>query len=410
MTQAAPVSLTIRRQLAEPSLWHHNGREIQLGCAACVDRGPCGGLSVGAPIHNCLDLCCGKPETCQRYACPLNPERYTALVNEVGGFELRPFRGRIASMPALPDYIPCLLDSGSLGGPVHLPTVAVPLHSVIDCRSGLARFSSREEVLARFKVYGEARIVLTGVATDRHVEAFWPALLPKQTAMSLKRLRPAFITVPNFSLHADTVRHDNLLSMARIAACVEEFAVAGLPVVPHINARTPRDYERWAEYLINSADICAIACEMGSMGRSASRRAWHAAQFVELARLVKRPLTLVVRGGTAHLADLGAVFHRVMLLDTTPHMKAKMRQSATYSHGTLTWTPSPTAAGQAVDEILLHNVRSCQRAFRATQPRPTSAERRPATRQGALEASDSDLFSRRALHGNSEARHLGSLS
>jgi len=404
MTSTTPVSLTIRRKLAEPFLWHQPGREIQLGCAACVDRDECGGLSTRAPIHNCLDLCCGKPESCRRYACPLNPERYNALVNEVGGLKLRPFRGRIASIPSLPDYIPCLLDSGSLHGPLHIPTVAVSLHSVIDRRTGLAKFSSREKLLARFKVYGDARLVLTGVGEDRYVEAFWAALLPKQTAISLKRLRPALITAPNFSLHADTVRHDNLVSMARIAACVEEFAVAGLPVAPHINARTPHDYERWAKYLVNSVDIGTIAFEMGTMGRSASRRAWHAAQIVGLARMVKRPLTLVVRGGTAHLSDLGSAFHRVMLLDTTPHMKAKMRQSASYSHGSMSWALAPTAAGEPVDEILLHNIRSCQRAFRATQPRPAGTERRPASRSRDGESEVADLFSRQTLDHKMDAQ------
>lgn len=408
MTQATPVSLTIRRKIAEPSLWHQPGQEIHLGCEKCVDRVLCGGLSIGAPIHNCLDLCCGKPELCDRYACPLNPERYAALVNEVGGLELRPFRGRITPPPVLPDYIPCFTDCGSLHGPLHIPTVAVPLHSVIDRRTGLAKFNSREELLAKFKVYGDARLVLTGVGEDHYVEAFWPALLPKQTAVSLKRLRPALITVPNFSLHADTVRHDNFVSMARIAACVEEFAVAGLPVAPHINARTPRDYERWAEYLVNSLGVSTIACEMGTMGRSAKCRAWHAAQLVGLARLAKRPLTLVVRGGTAHHADFGAAFNRVIFLDTTPHMKAKMRQIAAYSHGAMTWTLSATAAHQPVDEILLHNIRSCQRAFRATQPRPAVTGRRLASKQSDLQPEGEDLFGSRSRYGRLDVQRTKS--
>lgn len=353
-----------RKKLADPSLWHQAGNEVKLGCTKCPELGLCGGLSVDAPVFDCMEFCCGSPATCERYACPKDPKRYSTLVNEVGGLELQPFRIRVARTRLLPNYIPCLLDRGTLGGPLPLATVAISLYSVIDKQTGIAKFRSREEMLAHFKLQHTTRVVLSGSGKDRAVEPFWHFLEPKKTAQSLKKLRPALITTPNFSMHADAVRHDNLVSMARIAACFQEFAAAGLPVALHVNGRNPRDFERWTEYLIASPGIYAIAYEMGTMGRSPRRRAWHAQQLVALAHNTDRPLVLVVRAGTAHRSEFADAFSHVVFLDTSAHMKAKKRQQAHFHDGQLTWMPSPTNAGETIDSLFLSNVRTCRQVTR----------------------------------------------
>lgn len=365
MPQEPPItSLRVRGRLADPTLWHQAGREVCLGCTTCPELRWCGGLSIQAPVFNCLDLCCGSPKTCRRYVCP-NQRRYSDFVNEVEGFELRPYRRGVARMLVLPEYVPCILDAGNLGGPLSLPAVAISLYSVIDNRTGLAKFSSREEMLQRFKIHRDARVILTATGKDRRVESFWHARRPKRTAESIRRLRPALIATPNFSLHADTIRHDNLLSMARIAACFEEFAAVGLPVAVHVNSRTPHDFARWTEYLIASPGIYAVAYEFGSLGKSASRRTWHAQQLIALARNVGRPLTLLVRAGSAQLPELSRAFHRTIMLDTTAQMKAKMRLQADWARGKLTWKAAPTAGGEKIDALFLHNVRMRRRVTKA---------------------------------------------
>lgn len=236
--QAQNTPLTVRGKFADPTLWHQTGQEVRLGCTTCPELRWCGGLSIRAPVFDCMDFCCGKPETCTRYICP-SQRRYSTLVNEVGGFDLHPYGRRVTPVLALPDYVPCILDAGDLGGPLSLPAVAVSLYSVIDHRTGVAKYASRQEMLKRFRIHSDARVILTATAKDRRVENFWHVLQPKKTAESLRKLRPSVITTPNFSMHADTVRHDNLVSMARIAFCFEGFAAAGLPVpftstvVPH---------------------------------------------------------------------------------------------------------------------------------------------------------------------------------
>ncbi|MFO0831560.1 MAG: DUF4417 domain-containing protein [Phycisphaerales bacterium] len=361
--------LTVRGKLADPSLWHRDGGEIHLGCSQCNERELCGGLSIGAPVHNCLDLCCGNHGSCTRYACPLSVRRYAALVNEVGGLALRPYTKPVAPMLAVPDYVPTILDAGSLAGPLHIPVVAISLYKVIDGRTGLAKFSSRQELLAAFRIYSDAKVILTASAEDALVERFWEHRQSKATAESLKKIRPALIATPNFSMHAEAVRHDNLVSMARIAACFEDFASAGLPAALHVNGRTPHDFDRWAIYLNQSPWISVVSYEMGTMGRSSVRRAWHAAQLVRLARSVNRPLSLLIRGGAEHLTMLAEAFGRVVWTDTTAHMKAKKRQIGTSSSAAVSWRSSPTKAGEPIDELLLHNIRVYQRMTRALLPK-----------------------------------------
>lgn len=380
-TDVAVTPLTVRGKRVDRSLWHRSGEEISLGCTRCPELRFCGGLSIRAPAFDCLALCCGSPKTCRKYVCP-NQRRYSTLVNEAGGFALAPYRQTVAPMGALPDYVPYILDAGDLDGPLPIATVAITLYSVIDHRTGIAKFSSRQEMLQRFKIDPDARVVFTATGQDRRVENFWHIMRSKKTAESLRRLRPSLIATPNFSMHADTVRHDNLLSMSRIAYCFEAFAAAGLPVAVHVNGRAPFDFQRWAAYLNDSPGIYAISYEMGTIGRSSTRRAWHAKQLVDLARRVNRPLTLLLRAGSGHMPELSQAFNRVILVDTSAHMKAKKRQSASRLRGQLTWGTSPTAPDEAIDALFLHNIRVCRRVTRellhvniSTASRPTDEAR-----------------------------------
>lgn len=364
---AKATALTIDRKLADPDLWYQDGREISLGCVDCPEESWCGGLSTEAGLFNCMDLCCGKPDECDQYACP-RQVRYSALVNEVGGFDLTPYRQAVAQPPVLPNYIPFMQDWYVLRGPISTPAIAVSLFDLLDTKTGLAKFQSKREVLEKFKINPSAKLVITSTDKDRLVENAWWGMRPKDTAESIRKLHPAIVTTPNFSMHINAPRHDNLVSMARIAACFEEFAAAGLPVAVHVNARTPKDFARWTEYLVASRGIGLISYEMGTIGGSNKRRAWHADRLVELARAVPRPLTLLTRGGTPYLRELGEAFDRVIVSDTNPHMKAKKRQRASLVDGRVVWRPHPTEPGESIDALLRRNMAVRRRYVRSLLP------------------------------------------
>lgn len=362
---------------AAPRLWHRSGEARSLGCSRCPELRVCGGLSIDAPVFNCMEFCCGTPNTCRRQACP-NRGDYSVFVNEVGGLELNRFVQNVRAPRALPFYIPCLLDRGSISGPLQLPVVALPIYSIVEPSTGLSRFKSREELLTHFRVDTRARLVVTSTGKDKYLERFWTALRPKTTAESLKALRPDLIATPNFSLYCDTVRHDNLVSMKRIAFSFEAFANAGLPVALHVNSRTEQDFVRWTEYVASSPHISVLTYEFGTGGKSSARHRWHAEQLVQLAARITRPLTLLVRGGAALLPEFAKSYSQVIFLDTTALMKARHRRRGSNVHGKTVWRSVRTAPNDTIDAIFLHNVRVRRSMTRALlQSSPVKAPLQP---------------------------------
>ena len=125
----------------------------------------------------------------------------------------------------------------------------------------------------------------------------------------LREFGVELVTTPNFSLFTDQPRWDDMHSMKRIAITHEEFLREGLPAALHINARTERDWERWAEYIRLRSEVTHVAFEFQTGAGWAGRIDWQAAQLVHLAKDAGRPLHLVVRAaGSDILPGLVAAF------------------------------------------------------------------------------------------------------
>jgi hypothetical protein len=166
----------------------------------------------------------------------------------------------------------------------------------------------------------------------------------------------SLVTTPNFSLFVDQPRWDDMHSMKRIAIVHEEFLSGGLPAALHLNARTDNDWARWREYIATREEITHVAFEFATGAGWRGRIEWQAGQLAGLARAVERPLHLLVRGGNTVLPSLESAFARVTLLDTTVFMKTTYRQKALLEKsGIVTWTKSPTQAGESLDELLAAN-------------------------------------------------------
>lgn len=350
------------RRVSAPELWHRQGT-LCLGCTTCTERSLCGGLSVEAGIHSCMDLCCGRPAECRRYACPMKPEQFRDLVNELEGLDLQPFSARVRQPRQLPSYVPFILDPSAFCGPLDLGTVALPLLRVVDLATGLAKFGSREELCSFYRIRADTRLILFGTDTDNRVERFHVRFKRRATADSIRALRPDLVVPPNFSMHCDAPRHDNLVSMKRISDTFASLALAGLPSALHVNGRVPRDFERWSEYLRRSLQVKIIAYEFGTLGRSSVRAAWHVEQLVKLASVVGRPLVLLIRGGARFLGELRRAYAHVVLLDTSAVMKTRHRQASTRDGSRVRWHSAPTPEGAPLDELLLQNVRVCGAAI-----------------------------------------------
>lgn len=328
-----------------------------LGCSACADRFLCGGLHVRSGAFDCLAYCCGNPGACD-VVCPNDISSFVARVREVGGFALDSVpRVPARKRPDLPAYVPLVYHASKRMVDFAPAAVALPLYALLDRRIGALKYTERTALCRAFRISTSTAIVLTGTAYDFPLERWWE-YGEKRTAMlrGLARLGIAAVTTPNYSLFTDVPRWDNLHAMKRIAICWQEMVAAGLATALHVNARSIQDWRRWRDFVGDRPEVNCIAFEFATGAGKAPRLSWHANQLCGLANEVRRPLTLIVRGGTAVLEQLRAAYADVCLLDPTPFLKAVHRQMARYpQNGGPRWRSMAGSDRETVAGLLEHN-------------------------------------------------------
>jgi len=283
---------------------------------------------------------------------------YVERVREVDGFDLmRSPRAPEVPITPLPSMIPLIDHNSARRGTLNFPIVAVPLYKLINLDSGTLRFSNRETLSKQFGIDPHARLVVSGVGRDRKIERYWA--LPNRPALlaQLQQLDITLVTPPNFSVLTNVPRTDNLHAMKRIILAFTEMAQAGLPAALHLNARTERDYERWADLITARPEILCIAVEFATGAGRGNRIDWHVGRLQDLATRVSRPLRLVMRGGNRALEPLRLYFESVTMIDTDSFNKTRCRRQAYFTDaGKLVWRSHLTATGEPLDELLQQNV------------------------------------------------------
>lgn len=350
-----------RNHRRERRLWHDPERSTDsLGCRACPDFGVCGGLRLAASLFDCLQFCCGRPESCDR-VCRKHPD-FPDRVREVGGFELATVRrGPVLPAPELPRMVPMIFHRSGLRAPPAATAVALSLYSMFDRRDGAPRFSDHEALCAAKGLAPGTKIVLSGTHRDPPLERWWGLGGPLRLEIirAMKAAGISLVTTPNYSLFTNRPRQDDLHAMMRIAHVHEEFLRGGLPAALHVNGRTEKDFERWAAYIAGRPEVTHVAYEFTTGTAWAGRQEQHAAWLAELAAAVSRPLRLVVRGSVDVYPTLARAFAGITVLETSIFMKTIKRQRAyPKSNVALGWRPAPTAPNAALDDLLADNQRT----------------------------------------------------
>lgn len=349
----------VRNLRRERRLWHDGTKNMAgLGCAACRERGLCGGLQVDTAFYDCLHFCCGRPESCDR-VCRNHPD-FADRVREVATFKLDNVpRAPILWAPALPRMVPVIFHGNGRTKPVNADTVALPLYRMFDRRTGAPCFSEHAVLCAAFAIKAGSTIVLSGTDRDPPLERWWGlgAARRRMIIRALKSAGVGLITTPNYSLFVDRPRWDDLHAMKRTAIIHEEFLREGMPAALHVNGRTETDFRRWADYVAARPEVTHLAYEFTTGTGRAGRREQHAAWLAGLAGSVDRPLNLIMRGGAEILPALSMAFARVSVLETSIFMKTVMRQRA-YRKGNagLGWRASRTEPGVPLDDLFAGNL------------------------------------------------------
>jgi hypothetical protein len=339
-------------------VWHVPERaSSSLGCMVCPERHLCGGLRLTAAFFDCLQLCCGKPDGCDR-VCRNHPD-YADRVREVATFELGTVpRAPILAAPNLPRVVPVIYHRTARRAPPISETVALPLYSLFDRRSGLPRYASHASLCEAFGVKLGSTIVLTGTDRDPPLERWWELGEERRRTIirAMKAAGIGLVTTPNYSLFIDRPRWDDLHAIKRIAIVHEEFLREGMPAALRVNGRSESDFQRWGAYLVARPEITHLAYEFTTGTGWAGRQEQHAQWLAELSATAGRPLHLGVRGGLEVLPLLARAFAGTTVLDTSIFMKMMKRQRAyAKTNAALGWTSSPTEHGAPVDGLFADN-------------------------------------------------------
>ena len=351
----------------DSDLWSDNTQNsISIGCTRCPDFELCGGLSLATRLYDCLEYCCNSPASCD-IVCRNNPAVFVQRVREIDGFDLMnvPRSPRIP-VPTMPSVVPLLYHGHSRRLPFHAPAVSVPLYSALPNLHPCKRPARNLDVSERFRYAPDVPLLLTGAAKDHKLEAWWRlGRRRSEVVRELRSLNVKLVTTPNYSLFSNRPRWDDLHSIGRIATTHHEFLREGLAAALHLNARTERDWDRWAEYVHARPEVTHVAFEFTTGAGRVARVPWHVDRLVRFASEVGRPLHLVVRAASPRvLHRLIAAFPNVIALDTNTFMKTIRRRRAWCTQdGRIQWRKSPTPPGQQLDELLAHNWSIVSRYF-----------------------------------------------
>lgn len=308
--------------------WHFDELELAKDCPGCLDFEVCGGLRTAKTPASCLSLCRCEPNAKdhRNSVCTCDPKHLVQRKREVNGWGLDVPKCEPHTPSRLPGFVPLIYGRSGRKQVLPKEAVAVPIHRVYNFRRGKLSFSSREQLIERFLVRQDSKLVLSAVHHDRTIEGYWSHGRASGVAEALRDLRFDLITTPNFSVFADVQRWDNFHNMKRIAICWQELAASGNPTALHVNGRTEHDFRRWADFLIEHQEIASIAFEFQTGAASPARGEWCARNLCSIADKVARPLQLMIFAGLPHVPRLKKSFDDVVLVGAGPSMSAVHRK------------------------------------------------------------------------------------
>jgi hypothetical protein len=349
------ITPTLRRQRRR---WDEGETlPMALGCVVCPDRDTCGGIRKRQDAFSCLDDCCGKPDSCDGM-CPNNLIGFKEKWREVNGLGLDNLpRAEACAAPPLPSYIPYIYHGNRRAVPLDIPAVALPLRRFYR-HDGRPRFTSRAEVEATFGIAPHTQIVLIGSGRDKPIEGWWKLSEKRGPLLAaVQALGITLITGPNYSIFTDEVRYNDMHSMKRIGTTWQEIVAAGIPGAYHLNARTPHDYQRLANFIAARPEVTDVAFEFKTGASWRKRVGFHLAELVQLPKRVARPLHLVMIGGMTAIPALAPAYDRMTYIDTSAFMNSVHRQRLYLDNECKMRKISElTLAGEPIDDLLVENI------------------------------------------------------
>jgi hypothetical protein len=331
-------------------------------CASCPLFKPCGGhqLEIIRTI-GCASFADDGLPADRNDMNPLDEERYWRLWDDVDGlldFSISTIKA-VHSLD-VPLYVPLLQHKYSRTATLSAPVVALHLYQIFrKSRDGhyLSRFADGAQLRAYYRLRPDAKIILSGVAIDRRLELFWAHHRKDGVAAQLAKLGVSCVTVPNFSFFTDSTRYQILRNRKRMVLVTERLSEAGVPVAPHLNAITDRDWEFCEDLLRDHPATSVVTLEFQTGLATVAEGRGALARVADMQQKLGRLLHPILVGGAKHYVDAQVLFSRFTVIDSRPFMEAQARRTLVGDNTNgYRWTKTGTADGLPIDAILEANL------------------------------------------------------
>jgi hypothetical protein len=291
-------------------------------------------------------------------ACFRSPN-ITKVVGDAGGLTIDQRWDLRQARHALPNYITHIGHSSGRLKPLPSRNVALTTYDVLATGSKSGRhLSTPAELRDHFKISRRARVLSLSIAKDNRLENYWRHELSRRLPERLAALGIEYVTTPNYSLPLNAPRTEHLVNIRRSVVCGEHMSLAGLSVIPHLNAMTQTDWDCWRDFLRDHQQIYYVALEFQTGLRVRQKAMWHLSQLLNLQESLGRPFHLIAVGGGRHLRYL-AEFPAVTIVDSGPFLRTLKRRRVDHQNGK--WAITLTPEGEPLHDLLHHNARVCAR-------------------------------------------------
>jgi hypothetical protein len=343
--------------MVDLTLHRFDGGAISAGCMGCIHRPMCGGWMRNGGGWNCLDVCCGKPSTCD-VVCPRRPDEFTLDVLEVRGFTLDNVGALSSSTVDLPRYVPVIHDGTGRSEPLVTPWAALPLQRVCSRRDRPqygVRFDSKADTLGQFQLGVGSKLLLLCIGKDRHLELYWSE---KNNGTHAELALAGFdaAVAPNFSWFLDDVRFQHMYNRKRSLICASEFAVAGIQPIIYLHALSVGDWRILADFLRSRPDVTMVAKEFQTGGVQADHRG-KIQHVADLEQRIGRQLHFVAVGGARFVPELQRYLSAWTVVDSIPYMRTLKGRKRAFAHPSrvkrLRWESDHETP---LNELLAHNI------------------------------------------------------
>lgn len=328
-------------------------------CAECGFLDECGGLEGDAFRSGCFQRC---NTFCALHGCDMVCPSVPLLLGEyfedVGGICVPPQRKLVEfSTVNAPLYIPQINHGWPGDALLREPWITIPLYFLArrDRRQRYrVRFSCSDDLRRALGVPRETKIIVTSVVPDAHIEDFWAEYRVRHVLETIAQLKIEAMTVPNYSFMVNVPRTNSLYNLSRIFRVSEAISGAGIPTILHLNASTPKDWDRWRGVLTDQSHITAVCTEFQT---GTSQRAVGDIYFDRLVALqdsIGRDLHPFVLAGGGRLKQLRQKFHSFTIIDSVPFFKTIKRQLL--YEGVWKWRRRKTQLGASLTPRLATNI------------------------------------------------------